>query len=186
MSSYPAGWYDDPDRFGAERYWDGEAWTDEQRFVTRLDEILRLSRYDKDDRRLVVSGEHVSWGDDSIRWDEVTGFDVVTRLDVNRKPALYVVTINRDRDDFTFNFTAGHDDRMASAVDTIIDQAQRVFLPRLANELLRRVDAGEAVESREWRCPLVVSARPRSRTIPCRGLSMAGGGCRGLISTWTG
>lgn len=27
----PAGWYADPERAGQERYWDGQAWTDERR-----------------------------------------------------------------------------------------------------------------------------------------------------------
>jgi hypothetical protein len=147
MSDYPEGWYDDPDRFGAERYWDGNGWTDERRFVTRLDELLQPTRYRKDDRRLVVSGDHVSWGDDSFRWDEMTGFDAVTNLDVNQRPSLYDVTINRDRDEFTFRIPAGLDDgRIANAFATIVDQAHRMLVPRLLNELFRRADDGEVID----------------------------------------
>jgi hypothetical protein len=148
MSSYPEGWYDDPDRFGAERYWDGTAWTDERRFVTRLDEFLQPTKHRKDDRQVVVSGEHLSCGDDAIKWDEMTGFDAVTNLDVNRRPSLYTVTIKRDRDDFTFHFPAAldNDGRIANTFATILDQAHRVLVPRLLNELFRKNDAGEVVE----------------------------------------
>ena len=147
MSDYPEGWYADPDRFGAEDYWNGTAWTGERRFVTRLDEFLQPTRHRKDDRRVVVSGEHVSCGDDSIKWDEMTGFDATTHLDVNRRPSMYSVTINRDADEFTFNFPASLDDgRIANTFATIIDQAQRVLVPRLLNELLEKTAAGEAVE----------------------------------------
>ncbi|HYI44644.1 MAG TPA: DUF2510 domain-containing protein [Actinomycetota bacterium] len=148
MSDYPEGWYDDPDRFGAERYWDGKAWTDERRFVTRLDEFLQPTRHRKDDHRVVVTGEHLSCDDDTIKWDEMTGFDAVNKLDVNRRPFIYSVTINRGGDEFTLDFpaTLDKDGRIANTFVTIIDQAQRILLPRLAHELLRKVDAGEAIE----------------------------------------
>jgi len=143
---YPPGWYDDPKRFGAERYWDGSGWTHDVRFVTRLDDVYQAIALRKKEVRMVVSGEHLGWGDDSIKWDDVTGFDTVTTLH-NGYPVSHIVTVLGEGRKFVMEIARGRDDqRTADAFATIVDQAYRVITPRILNDLYKRADAGEAIE----------------------------------------
>ena len=147
MSDYPAGWYDDPDRFGAERYWDGRAFTDKRRFVTRLDDVFSPVAIRKKAFRLVVSDEHLSWGENSIRWDDVTGFDAITHAYqglVNH----YEITATGGGSRLLIELAAeGRDDqRTANALAVVNDQAHRVLTQRILRELFARGDSGEVIE----------------------------------------
>jgi hypothetical protein len=143
---YLPGWYEDPKRFGAERYWDGSGWTGEQRFVTRLDVVLPAVSLRKKDRRLVVSGAHVSWGDESIRWDDVSGFDSVTRLN-NGRAVLNQITFTSEGGRLVIELVPPRGDQgSVNAFETIVDQAYRVITPRILNDLFKRADAGEIIE----------------------------------------
>jgi hypothetical protein len=144
---FQPGWYEDPKRFGSERYWNGSAWTDERRFVTRLDEIFPAVTFKKKDSRLVVAGDHVAWGDDSIRWDDVSGFDSTTRTH-NGLPALYQIFLTADGAKMVIELVPprGEAQRAANAFETIVDQAHRVITPRVLNDLFTRADAGETIE----------------------------------------
>ena len=143
---YPPGWYDDPKRFGAERYWDGSGWTHDVRFVTRLDDVYEAIAFRKKEVRLVVSGEHVAWGDESMRWDDVTGFDTVTTLH-NGLPVSHIVTLVGDDRKLVMEIARGRDDQhTADGFATIVDQAYRLITPRVLNDLFTRADAGEAIE----------------------------------------
>lgn len=143
---FPAGWYDDPKRFGAERYWNGSAWTDEQRFVTRLEEVFPAPTFRKKENRLVVAGDHVTWGEDTIRWDDVSDFDAVTRV-TNGVPGLYQIFVTGNGNKLVIELLPQRDDQRAGhAFATILDQANRVVTPRLLADLFKRADAGEAVE----------------------------------------
>lgn len=145
-SKFAPGWYDDPQRFGAERYWDGSGWTEEQRFVTRLEGLYQAIALRRKDLPLVVSGAHLAWGDESVRWDDVTGFDSITGL-VNGVPTSYVATITAGDRSFKVELAAGRgDQRTAQAFATIVDQAHRLVTPRILTELFRRADAGEVIE----------------------------------------
>lgn len=141
------GWYDDPKRFGMERYWDGVAWTDQQRYATRLDDVFIAVAIRRKENRLVVAGDHVSWGDDSIRWDDVTGFDTVTNL-YQGYISSYRVEITGDGQKVVMEIAPDgkQDDRTANGFATIVDQAQRIVAPRILNDLFARADAGETIE----------------------------------------
>ena len=144
---YPPGWYEDPDRFGAERYWDGRAFTDERRYVTRLDDVFVPVTVRKNEFRLVVSGEHLSWGESSIRWDDVTGFDAITHVYqgfVNH----YEITATGEDSRLKIELAPeGRDDqRTANAFAVVNDQAHRVLTPRILRELFARGDGGDVVE----------------------------------------
>lgn len=141
------GWYEDPKRFGAERYWDGVVWTDDQRFVTRLDDIFTAVAFRKAERRLVVAGDHLSWAEESIRWDDVTSFDTVTILHNGQVVSWRVEIVGNDRK-LTMEIApqGKPDDRTADAFATIVDQAFRVVTPRILNGLYAQADAGEVVE----------------------------------------
>lgn len=141
------GWYDDPKRFGMERYWDGVAWTEQQRYATRLDDVFTVPAIRKKESRLVVAGDHLSWGDDRISWDDVTGFDSVTVVH-NGLPALYRVEMHAGDRKFLMELApeGKADERTQVAFNTVVDQAQRIVTPRILNDLFRRVDAGETIE----------------------------------------
>lgn len=142
------GWYDDPKRFGAERYWDGVAWTDEQRYVTRLDDVFTAPTIRKKEYRLVVAGDHLSWQDDSIGWDDVTWFDTLTMLSNNGQVAFYRVELRGNGRKLMMELVpeGSSDERTADAFATIMDQAQRIVATRILNDLFARADAGEVVE----------------------------------------
>lgn len=144
---FAPGWYDDPQRFGAERYWDGAAWTDQQRYVTRLDDVFTPVTIRKKEYRLVVAGDHVSWGDDSIRWDDVTAFDTLTML-YQGQISSYRVEIEGNGQKLLMEIApeGKQDERTANGFATIVDQAQRVLTPRILGDLFARGDAGEIVE----------------------------------------
>lgn len=143
---YPPGWYDDPKRFGAERYWDGSGWTHDVRFVTRLDDVYQAIALRKKEVRLVLSGEHVAWGEDSMRWDDVTGFDTVTTLH-NGLPVSHFVTLLSGERKLVMEIARGRDDQhTADGFATIVDQAYRLVTPRVLNDLYKRADAGEVIE----------------------------------------
>lgn len=145
--AFAAGWYGDPDRFGAERYWDGAAWTDDRRFVTRLDDVFQPPTLRKKEQRLLVSGEELRWGDDSIRWDDVTGFDTVTMVNQGRVATYRVIAMgNNTKLSMEIPADTKAETRVANAFATIVDQAQRILAPRILNELYKRADAGEPVE----------------------------------------
>lgn len=145
--AFAEGWYDDPDRFGFQRYWNGGAWTDDRRPVTRLDDVFVAPRIRKTEWRLLITGEELRWGDDSIRWDDVTAFDTVTIYNQGRL-GLYRVTANANGNKFLMELPpdTGGETRVADAFATVVDQAQRILAPRFLNELFKRVDAGEVVE----------------------------------------
>jgi hypothetical protein len=141
------GWYEDPDRFGAERYWDGAAWTDERRFVTRLDDVFIPLTIRRKEYRLVISGEHLSWADDTVRWDDVTDFDTLTHI-YQGSVSHYAVTVKTQSGKLQIEMApAGPEDqRTADAFATIVDQANRVVVPRILGPLFALSDAGQTVE----------------------------------------
>ena len=145
MASYPEGWYEDPDRFGMERYWDGARWTNDRRSVTTLDVALPWGR--KTERRLVVSDEHLIWGDKSIRWDEVTEFNAQTKTE-NEQPVLYMVDVKDNDRKLLWHYPLnGRNDELATrAFATILDHAERIVVPRILTELFNRGEAGETIE----------------------------------------
>jgi hypothetical protein len=143
---YVPGWYDDPKRFGMERYWDGAGWTHDVRFLTRLDDTYEAIGFRKKELRLVVGGEHLAWGDDSIKWDDVTGFDTVTTLH-NGLPISHIVTVLGEDRKMVLEIARRRDDqRTGAAFDTVVDQAHRIVTPRILNQLFTRADVGEVVE----------------------------------------
>ena len=143
---YPPGWYDDPKRFGAERYWDGAGWTHDVRYITRVDGVYEPIALRKKEIRLLVTGEHLAWGEESIKWDDVTKFDTLTRLH-NGLPVGYTVWIEGEGNRIQMELaTSRKDQRVAEVFATISDQAFRIVTPRILNDLYQRADAGEVVE----------------------------------------
>ena len=145
--TFAEGWYDDPDRFGFQRYWDGGAWTDDRRPLTRLDDVFVAPTIRKKEWRLLVTGEELHWGEDSIRWADVTSFDSVTIYNQGRL-GLYRVNASGNGSKFLMELPPDQpgETRVADAFATVIDQAHRIITPRILAPIWKQVDAGEVVE----------------------------------------
>jgi len=79
MTEVPAGWYDDNEDPGWQRYWDGSSWTDQVQPKVLFDGILNLIKVFKGkEQRLVVTPNELWWGEEYVRWDEVIAFTQLT------------------------------------------------------------------------------------------------------------
>ena len=144
----PPDWYPDPQQPERDRYWDGSAWTDNIRARTLVDEMLKSGGFVRaKEQRLVVTTDGLSWGDEQVRWDDVTDFSQLITSQEYRGVILYEVHLQcSDRVvRVVFEPRSKRDAATRRAYDVILAQLKRTVGQRVLNGLIRMMDAGEPV-----------------------------------------
>lgn len=146
VSSPPAGWYPDTQQPGQQRYWDGQRWTEHVQVVPLFDAMLTLGTLRTKLRRMVVTPEELWWGDEHVRWDEVTWFSQVTQT-VSGGAVQYALHLQcGDRAVVViFGARVKRQPIGTQAYQVILEQLKRTIGTRVLTGLIRMVDAGEIV-----------------------------------------
>lgn len=159
----PAGWHADPLGRHQLRYWDGATWTEhvadagvagvdppEPALGSRTVHVDTQVRVGLKTRRLYVDDEAIWFGEESYRYSDVTAMTWWTTR-VAAGPAYnidYRIRLWRqglDKKDRTIAFSGRAED-LRLAYDTTVDTLLRHVGRRRVDDVLRRVEAGEAVE----------------------------------------
>lgn len=157
--STPAGWYDDPERPGSKRWWDGTAWTEHRQPAeaaepTELaaEELVRVEAGPGVRTGIVATGDRLVIGEetfalaeiDSVLWSAVSGVRDGAYLGV-----LYVVRVRCGDRKGDFAMDTGHnnvrDDEFAEAYRALVGLLDRVVAPRIAETLMAQLRRGETV-----------------------------------------
>jgi hypothetical protein len=143
------GWYQDPRVEGQQRYWDGAAWTDHVQLVPLFDgEVPLPIGIRGKERHLVVTTEELVYGDDHVRWDEVSWF---TQLIVVQNGAEVQYTIRLIHGNMETSLMLGNGmsrhPTSRRAYDAVIGQLRRTLGVRVINGLLDMVDRGETIRT---------------------------------------
>ena len=148
MSDPPAGWYPDTQQRGQQRYWDGTQWTEHVHIPPLFDAQLAQgfttirTKY----KQMVITHEELVWGDQRIRWDEVTWFTQLT-TQMSGFDVEYQVTFQcGDRvEPVVFGARVKRDPIGTRAYEIIIDQLRRTIGARVYAGVMEMVDRGEPV-----------------------------------------
>jgi Protein of unknown function (DUF2510) len=144
-----AGWHPDPSARGQLRYWDGRAWTDHVQEVPLFDGMVPLVTFGrKKEQHLLVTTEEVVWGDERIRWSDVTWFSQLITVQ-NGVETVYEIWLDRGDVQSRLIFARGtKSNRLPRlAYDTIIDQLGATLGARIVEGLLGMVADGEPVRT---------------------------------------
>lgn len=147
MTEAPAGWYDDPQAPGQQRYWDGSAWTDQVQPVLLFDGILNLIKaIGKEEQRLVVTPAELWWGEEYVRWDEVIAFSQLTTM-MSGVPYFHEMTLQLNDRNVPVRFMARvkRDPIGDRAHAVLIDQLRQTLGVRVLTGLMQMIDNGEPV-----------------------------------------
>jgi hypothetical protein len=150
----PAGWYADPQGPETQRYWDGGQWTAHVRRPPLLDVTLDSAvagEYTKKPpaipRQLVILPEELWWGDQHVRWDEVTGCR--SRIVYRNNHAIRFEAALERGAEFPLAIVYAQwrkgEAEAKQVLNFIIEQVRQTVAPRVLEHLLGRMDAGEPV-----------------------------------------
>jgi Protein of unknown function (DUF2510) len=147
VSNPPAGWYPDPQQPDHQRYWDGSEWTEHFDPQTLVDATFRVGGIVRSkEKRLVVTSEGLSWGDERVRWDEVTSFSQLVTIQSGYETMFEIWIVCGDRVvHLLIPRMKKRDQRAKQAYQAIIGVLKRTVAPRILAGLLQDVDAGSSI-----------------------------------------
>ena len=147
MSDVAAGWYEDPQVAGQQRYWDGAAWTDEVAPLLLFDGMLNLIKaIGKEEQRLVVSPAEVWWGEEYARWDDVIAFRQLTTM-MSGLPYFHEVFLQLEDREMHIRFMARvkRDPIGDRAHAILIERLQQTLGVRVLTTLMQMLERGEPI-----------------------------------------
>ena len=151
MGGQPADWYPDPRREHALRYWDGRQWTDQVADPVAppapaaprpyIDVMMRRGILPS--KQLTADEVGVRWGGTLVPYDRMTAMSfTVTKYSGAVSKTTHVVKLFTDpKEKVEMTWDGG--ENIFRALLTLLDQR---VAPRLCDELLARITAGQVVE----------------------------------------